>query len=132
MFGFRFGARDACPVEGFELGDAGRVIGVMVGNENVVEPPAALRQGRFNGSRIRRVDRRCFTRRRVMQQNAVVVRKARNKNDVEGSMGRLWSASNPLSNATKRRSKPRCGGLFCRSRPRSSREGADKPTTRAK
>jgi hypothetical protein len=58
-----------------------------VGYEYVVEPPAALRQCRLDGGRIRRVDRRGFAGYRLMQQNAVVVREARNKNDVEGSHG---------------------------------------------
>ena len=74
----RFLARrdDAAFVVGFEFADAGGVIGVMMGHEDIREPPAGLFQRGLDRRRLRRIDGCRRAARRVVQQDAVIVLEA--------------------------------------------------------
>ena len=54
----------------------------------LVEPPATLVQRGLDVGRAGRIDHRSFAAVRLMQQDAVVVGQARNKNGVENSHAR--------------------------------------------
>src|SRR6516162_274424 len=60
----------------FERCDTAGVIGMMMGHENIREPPSSGVQGRLDRARLGRINRRSSAALRIMQEHAVVVLKA--------------------------------------------------------
>ena len=60
----------------FEFADAGGVIGVVMGDQNIGEPPAGFFQRRLDRSGFRRVDRRRGAALRVVDQHAEIILQA--------------------------------------------------------
>ena len=74
----RLGARrdDAAFVRCFELADAGGVVGMMMGHQNLGKPPAGLFQRGLDRSGFRRIDRCGGAACRVVDENAEIILQA--------------------------------------------------------
>src|SRR5690606_21440586 len=78
--GFDLGPDHIGAVPGFEFADACRVIGMMMRDKDFAELPAAFRKRSVYGASVWSIDSGRFAARPIMQQDAVVIRQARNKN----------------------------------------------------
>ena len=74
----RLGARrdDAAFVLRFDFANAGGVIGMVMGHQNVAEPPAGLLERRLDRRGLRRVDRRRRAACRIVNEHAEIVLQA--------------------------------------------------------
>jgi hypothetical protein len=67
-----------------EFSDAAGVIGVMMGDENVGEPPAGRLQCVLDRRGLRRIDRRGRASFGIMQEHAVIVLEAQKQTGLRG------------------------------------------------
>jgi hypothetical protein len=70
---------DAAAMALLQFDDAGSVVAVMMGDENIGQPPAALGERGVDCARLRRIDRGRRSGRRIMDEDAVIVPQAQEK-----------------------------------------------------